>query len=124
MPYLEAILYEVQTALGMIVVVGTNEVRGIRIVGFHFSKGTLVALNLAKLHDDKWEKPESEKFKSKEFLEYGLEKTQWIFSFLCWKKRLCWSSTSQDNDVHVHIVRMTINYACCCLERLRYTEIH
>lgn len=69
MLYLQATLCEVQRACGMIVVVGANAIRGIRIAGFHISIETFVASNLSKLHHDKRKWLEPEKFKPEQFLD-------------------------------------------------------
>ena len=69
MPYLQATLCEVQRASGMLVVVGTTNIRDIEIAGYYIPKGTYVAINLAKLHDDEREWPEPKKFKPERFLD-------------------------------------------------------
>lgn len=71
MPYLQAVLCEVERASGMISMVGANAIRDTTISGYHIKKGTFIALNLYKLHHDEKIWPEAEKFKPERFLDSG-----------------------------------------------------
>ncbi|CAB4028729.1 steroid 17-alpha-hydroxylase 17,20 lyase-like [Paramuricea clavata] len=69
LPYLQATLCEVERASGMMTLVGTNAIRDTTIAGYPIPKGTFVGLNLAKVHEDKREWQEPEKFKPERFLD-------------------------------------------------------
>ena len=69
MPYLQATLCEVQRASGLVGVLGTNAIRDLKIAGYHIPKGTFVAINFRRLHQDEREWPEPEKFQPERFLD-------------------------------------------------------
>ena len=69
MHYLQATLCEVQRASGLIGVNGSNAIRDSKIAGYHIPKGTFVAINFRKLHQDEREWPEPEKFQPERFLD-------------------------------------------------------
>jgi cytochrome P450 len=69
LPYLQATLCEVERASGMVTLAGSNAIRDTTIAGYHIPKGTFVGLNLPKVHTDKREWQEPEKFKPERFLD-------------------------------------------------------
>ncbi|CAB3991179.1 steroid 17-alpha-hydroxylase 17,20 lyase-like [Paramuricea clavata] len=76
-PYLQATLCEVGRTSGMMTLVGTNTIRDTTIAGYHIPKGTLVGLNVSKVHEDKREWSEPEEFKPERFLDKDAKFVGW-----------------------------------------------
>ena len=77
MPYLQAVLCEVLRISAVLPFIGTSAVRDTTIAGYHIPKGTLVALNLARVHRDEREWPEPDVFKPERFLDSEKEFVGW-----------------------------------------------
>jgi cytochrome P450 len=77
MPYLQAVLCEVLRISAAVPFIGTSAVRDTTIAGYHIPKGTLVALNLARVHRDEREWPEPDVFKPERFLDSEKEFVGW-----------------------------------------------
>jgi cytochrome P450 len=77
MPYLQAVLCEVQRAVSLVVLAPTTTRQDVTIAGYHIPKGTAVLANLNKAHHDEREWPEPEKFKPERFLDSGGKFVGW-----------------------------------------------
>ena len=69
MPYLQAALCEVMRITKVVPFAATNAIRDTTIAGYPIPKGTLVALNLARVHHDEREWPEPDVYKPERFLD-------------------------------------------------------
>ena len=76
-PYLQATLCEVGRISGMMTLVGTNTIRDTTIAGYHIPKGTLVGLNVSKVHEDEREWSEPKEFKPERFLDKDAKFVGW-----------------------------------------------